>query len=1641
MVKRNLETDSDDDGSATPTPAHKTVFVDTTLDTHLVTIVSDDETVADFKKKIMLEHPQCFPKIGEIEIHALKVKQKGYFYHLSDSMLVKSAFAGAKKNWFLSADASRLNDHNDNLNSCEPDAGNQLALLCINYPPDDRNDLPTGCPSNGFSLIDEPLMSQTISIHNAKMRVADAGQSGAIYSYKKVSNDLEMEVKHITDEHCKNSSSAANKENYGDEVCHPVFKENYASSLSCSKDVSHPEGVGTAKSSGNAGREKSNDTTVGNKNVSEEPRKNDKSKNTVGVVQCNISLEEASQSGLRTRKKQKIESNEVSGTPLKQNKGLVSNYGEETSKPETKIPENSKDDKQKSENATLDGISAKLPEDIHLMNSSSGGKTKKKRRDKTSTPHDQIISSVPSSLHSVGVLSCQENGEINPKDLGRISVATYISGEGDQDATLYKHLAVSRKEKQCEPLQEVVEGNKAPSSIGNYMNEADIRTVGDKYASKLAALAEVKGTKKLMKHCATDVKGTSSVSARDPDNLKKDAMHSGHENIVPDDHNFEKDQTDKIEEERELSQNHDPEVLLSERCKPLILGEVDVNVKEANISAKLSDANIVMETGSSVARKRKRMNMKMSARVDQVISDLEHSNNPVDDISSIVPYSAFNGCLDNEAKKKESISSQSERTQVPEPNKLESSFVVADGRGDDVSGNDAEPLLLTQINENKENAGNVDEILRKKSKKYRRSATKTLPDLPIKERGNEVEPMQLNETSRTQENAENVDEEVRKETKRNKNSTAKSLRDLAIVADGKGDDVNGNDAEPLQQINKNKENVGNVDEISRKKPKKNRSSTTKTLPDLPIKERGNEVEPMQLNETSRTQNYAENVDEEVRNETERNKNSTAKSLRDLPMVADGKGDDVSGNDAEPLPLTQMNENKENAGNVDGISRKKSKKNRSSTTKTLPDFPIKEPGNEVEPMQLNETSRTQENAENLDEEVRKETERNKNSTAKSLRDLPMVADEKGDDVSGNDAEPLPLTQMNENKENPRNVDEILRKKPKKNRSSTKTLPDLPIKERGNEVEPMLLNETSRTQENAENVNEKVRKNTNRNKNSTVKSLRDLPMVADGKGDDVNGNDAEPLKQINENKENAGNVDGIPRKKPKKNQSSTTKTLPDLPIKERGNEVEPMQLSETSRTQENAENVDEEVRKETESNKNSTAKNLPMVAEEKSDDVSGNDAEPLPLTQMNENKENAGNMVEILRKKLKKNQSSTTKTLPDLSIKERGNEVQPMQLNETIRTLESEETVDEEVRKETKRNKNSTAKSLRDLPMKKQPVGVKELTSPNDRIGAEDTPSKTKKRTRSVNTSVVNQLTGTDLGLERDADTECASFNPQLPPSEKLEGDSVRRPIEANVDDNALENCSMAGANNQMSDSKCKGDAINFKEYFVSAKNQHEVALEVLVDKVNEAKRSDKEVKAKKSIKKPVACGGTLPDPKNPLKSHENLGSEKKLKGGISSSIQLQGSLSKETCSKVMLHHKNKSSKVSGNEENGEFSTASISSSESSKRSVRNKKHYKHQSSLDRRHATTAEASHKNTGEVREKRLLATPGAIFRDESSDSSEDEKGPGNSDASTRTPSNNSSSSGYSDGETQSSLDSLQNGSHSVKGKKGGGKKNIKPA
>ncbi|WCJ38631.1 COP1-interacting protein-related [Euphorbia peplus] len=95
---------SGSDGS----PESNSVYIETSLGTNLITVVSSDETFSDLRERLLREHVECFPRTGEIKIHGFKVERNGKFYRFLESMLVRNAFHGVTEGWVVLVDAEAV---------------------------------------------------------------------------------------------------------------------------------------------------------------------------------------------------------------------------------------------------------------------------------------------------------------------------------------------------------------------------------------------------------------------------------------------------------------------------------------------------------------------------------------------------------------------------------------------------------------------------------------------------------------------------------------------------------------------------------------------------------------------------------------------------------------------------------------------------------------------------------------------------------------------------------------------------------------------------------------------------------------------------------------------------------------------------------------------------------------------------------------------------------------------------------------------------------------------------------------------------------------------------------------------------------------------------------------------------------------------------------------------------------------------------------------------------------------------------------------------------------------------------------------------------------------------------------------------
>ncbi|CAM8903480.1 unnamed protein product [Rhodiola kirilowii] len=163
------------------------VFIDSSLDTHMLMGVDEVDTVADLKKKIHCQHALCFPDLGEININSLQVKRRGLLYHLSDSMSIRTAFDGVKSSWFVYVDVCRMVKHDMEISVPLPKASGILRCLeCKTLA--DRVNYQLNEPEKTLGkLQNDDCLNQKDDCNNTGDAV------------RKVLDDLDIELEHMGD--------------------------------------------------------------------------------------------------------------------------------------------------------------------------------------------------------------------------------------------------------------------------------------------------------------------------------------------------------------------------------------------------------------------------------------------------------------------------------------------------------------------------------------------------------------------------------------------------------------------------------------------------------------------------------------------------------------------------------------------------------------------------------------------------------------------------------------------------------------------------------------------------------------------------------------------------------------------------------------------------------------------------------------------------------------------------------------------------------------------------------------------------------------------------------------------------------------------------------------------------------------------------------------------------------------------------------------------------------------------------------------------------------------------------------------------------------------------------------------------------
>lgn len=367
-------------------------------------------------------------------------------------------------------------------------------------------------------------------------------------------------------------------------------------------------------------------------------------------------------------------------------------------------------------------------------------------------------------------------------------------------------------------------------------------------------------------------------------------------------------------------------------------------------------------------------------------------------------------------------------------------------------------------------------------------------------------------------------------------------------------------------------------------------------------------------------------------------------------------------------------------------------------------------------------------------------------------------------------------------------------------------------------------------------------------------------------------------------------------------------------------------------------------------------------------------------------------------------------------------------------------DEKSRKKTKRKRNSASKSLPNMQTEDDDGSCKNATpSVTDVMEVEvDASSKLTKKTKLVKTSSNHQLNRSN----REPENSIAGI--EANPKGNGEGMAIQI-----LHGNLPKSGSSDGAYN-CAEVSCESDRTIVNDNFVPSQHKPDIVVsdEMLVDKVTITKGVDNVVIASKDKKKlEVHSNGPSPDMQSSLKFHENQGNGGKTEGFASSTAEKQRSLSMGDADSLKLQAKTNLPKVSGigkrappsnksdklnekpeeatrdnavsasgmhihSNKNKKTIAASSSSLESSKMSLpKSKRGNRHQSNMEVRKVSNNNANGEVVDGLKSKKsLLATSGAIFKDDS-DGSSDEDSVDDSENSTRTPSDDSLSSDYSDG------------------------------
>ncbi|KAK4841812.1 hypothetical protein QYF36_010897 [Acer negundo] len=678
---------SDSDGAA----PYNTVFVNTSLDTHLALIVSGSDTVADVKKKILHEHLLCFPNFGEINIQALKVKRRGNFYRLPDSMFVKSAFDGICKGWFLSVDASRLQKLVENQDSGD--------IACFGIT--DNFGLLSEGPTRRLFYDGDSTLPQVQRDWHAKEKLSADTNCDNNYNILSLDtnnrSDPELQVKHelLDSSKCKDTIMRTGCD-----------EGNFRNAISDDQFSVSLDGGGTSSVPGKGKQKRKAKKERGNESLKHALKENDASAQGTDkdISQQDIVVPDNSlvnEDGVLTHDKCHVSMEEASPGPTKKKrKTLNSKNSSEMmlSAPVQEVREN-------------ETVPRSLDVDVSATDAGNDEST-----------NDPPEAAAASAVKEMRILDDRHTTEAE----GNPHVAVQEGNDMKDSGVTMEPGKSSKKIKKSKKTQDPVTGTQLTSGMevppvavqeGNDLSkdvgiEHGSVMVNDSHKFGSDQTARVEEERVLLQH--NDYKTMPSTMCTP---FSRDVIDMNSKVVVTSDL---LDTNDNVEHGKSSKKRKK-----SAKCTPFSGEEIDMN-STIEVTSNLLETNEVAKPGKSSKKKKK-----FKRTQDPVTSATEHMTCSVIGISLTEQHeTGHNDHLSDKSRKEESLLFPSQENEESKAKTVNAPILATDRETDNVIQNVLESLQdqdLTKTAENKvEKSG-------KKTKRKRGSGAKSIPELQTEE--------------------------------------------------------------------------------------------------------------------------------------------------------------------------------------------------------------------------------------------------------------------------------------------------------------------------------------------------------------------------------------------------------------------------------------------------------------------------------------------------------------------------------------------------------------------------------------------------------------------------------------------------------------------------------------------------------------------------------------------------------------------------------------------------------------------------------------------------------------------------------------------------------------------------------------------